>query len=31
MPIVQEMMAAGAGSPPVRQEIYDLHDVVEGP
>lgn len=31
MPIVQEMMAAGTGSPPVKQEIYDFHDVVEGP
>ena len=31
MPIVQEMMAAGAGAPPVRQELYDLHAVTEGP
>ena len=31
MPIVQEMMAAGAGAPPVRQELYDLHAVTPGP
>ena len=30
MPIIQEMMAAGAGAPPVRQEVYDLHAVIEG-
>jgi hypothetical protein len=30
MPIVQDLMAAGAGTPPVKQELYDLHAVVEG-
>ena len=30
MPIIQEMMAAGTGAPPVRQEVYDLHAVIEG-
>ena len=30
-PLIDEMMAAGAGSPPIKQEIYDLHAVTEGP
>ncbi len=29
MPIVQEMMAAGAGNPPAKQELYDLHAVIQ--
>ncbi len=31
MPIIEETMAAGAGSPPIRQEVYDLHAVTPGP
>jgi hypothetical protein len=30
MPIVEEMMAGGAGNPPAKQELYDLHAVVQG-
>ena len=30
MPIVQDLMASGAGTPPAKQELYDLHAVVEG-
>jgi hypothetical protein len=29
-PLVQEMMSAGGGTPPARQEIYELHHVVFG-
>jgi hypothetical protein len=29
-PIIEEMMATGAGSPPVRKEVYELHAVIEG-
>ena len=31
MPIVQELMGDGAGVPPVKQELYDLHAVTPGP
>ncbi len=30
-PLIEEMMASGAGNPPLRQEVYDLHAVTEGP
>ncbi len=30
-PLIEEMMAAGAGDPPLKQELYDLHAVTPGP
>ncbi len=30
-PLIDEMMAAGTGAPPVRNDLYDLHAVVQGP
>lgn len=31
MPAVGEVMATGAGAPPVKEEMYDLHAVTPGP